>query len=680
MRANGRRGFVDRAQLLAIGVMVGGLVGSSLLTLQLAAKAGREKLVFSTKAESGMTREEALGIAAGAFRGLFVNMLWLRAQRLKEDGKYWEATDLARTITRLQPRFPRAWAFHGWNLAYNISVATQTLQERWQWVNSGIRLMRNEAIPRNPNDMLLHRELAWILFHKVQGRMDDANNFYKVQFAREWTIVVGPPPERTKENRDRAVYIEEVARRMDVIAQAKDTPESLREAFPLAGEMFDKLVTMGYDLRTGEGRMKLLEQREMIRILQRRARVLNTQDIPIPEALDIRMAEFFGDLNLVEKGLAPLLGHIRKRTLIDQYNMEPDRMARYTRKYGPLDWRHPAAHSLYWAARGVEQGLNRVQNINRTDYDFINTDRLVIHSIQELYRTGAVQYDFMLPERFFVQMPNPDFIQSYDDNIQELLDRENEQMRLTKGVDMESRVYRFYSAGYENFLSDAIVLLYRRNQIAEATRYKDKLASWEGRNKNDFRMEAIRTMSLEEYVQEQIIDRSNTPYLAMQEVYGSLQGAFYYGLLAGDDELFRSQYEYAVKFHRVFFEQQFRITNVDPNAPRMAAMDPNFNVIAAQVLFATIQLLGPIDGSVIYNRAPAELQRWTYYFIEADLSAGAERQAASPSGAAPTGPQANAPAPTSPLFPKPEGYDAFRSTIEGEMRRQRTEQGQQQIK
>jgi hypothetical protein len=67
-----------------------------------------------------------LGIAMGAFRGIFVNWLWMRANDLKEQGKYYEAVDLAKTITRLQPRFPRVWAFHAWNLAYNISVATNT--------------------------------------------------------------------------------------------------------------------------------------------------------------------------------------------------------------------------------------------------------------------------------------------------------------------------------------------------------------------------------------------------------------------------------------------------------------------------------------------------------------------------------------------------------------------------
>ena len=61
------------------------------------------------------------------------------------------------------------------------------------------------------------------------------------------------------------------------------------------------------------------------------------------------------DAELWKKAWDPLLGYLRKRTIVDTYHMEPDRMLRYTRKYGPMDWRHPASHAVYWAARGVER-------------------------------------------------------------------------------------------------------------------------------------------------------------------------------------------------------------------------------------------------------------------------------------------------------------------------------------
>src|SRR5262249_44510148 len=153
----------------------------AVLATGLTASAGRSRLLYTQRAEDSQTWEEGVGVAMGAFRGLFVNMLWIRANNLKEAGRYYEAMDPASTITKLQPRFPQVWAFHAWNMAYNISVTTQTPQERWQWVQSGIRLLRDQGIPANPNDLTLHRELAWIYLHKIQGFMDDANPYYKRQ-------------------------------------------------------------------------------------------------------------------------------------------------------------------------------------------------------------------------------------------------------------------------------------------------------------------------------------------------------------------------------------------------------------------------------------------------------------------------------------------------------------------
>ena len=71
-------------------------------------------------------------------------------------------------------------------MSYNISVSTQTLSERWTWVRAGIELLRDEGIPANPNEMILHKELAWIYLHKVSGWTDDANQYYKAEHAGEW--------------------------------------------------------------------------------------------------------------------------------------------------------------------------------------------------------------------------------------------------------------------------------------------------------------------------------------------------------------------------------------------------------------------------------------------------------------------------------------------------------------
>ena len=86
-------------------------------------------------------------IATGAFRGLVVDILWMRADKLKEEGQFFDARQLAEWITILQPRFASVWEFHAWNMAYNISVAIPETQpdQRWQWVRNGYELIRDQA-------------------------------------------------------------------------------------------------------------------------------------------------------------------------------------------------------------------------------------------------------------------------------------------------------------------------------------------------------------------------------------------------------------------------------------------------------------------------------------------------------------------------------------------------------
>ncbi len=98
----------------------------------------------------------ALGTAIGALRGIIVDYLWLKVNMMKEEGQFYEVMSDAELITKLQPRFAQVWGFHGHNMAYNISVLTNTPEERWDWVKAGVDLVRNQGLRYNPNDVVLH--------------------------------------------------------------------------------------------------------------------------------------------------------------------------------------------------------------------------------------------------------------------------------------------------------------------------------------------------------------------------------------------------------------------------------------------------------------------------------------------------------------------------------------------
>src|SRR5688572_8391741 len=203
--------------------LVGGIVMALALTIsgsmlpRILNQADESVLRYTNVSVEGAPPIVVVGTAIGALRGLVVDYLWLKANAMKEKGLFYEAMADADLITKLQPRFAQVWSFHGHNMTYNISVATHTQQERWEWVNAGIRLVRNEGLRYNPNDMLLHRELAFWLGHKIEGVSDDAHLYYKREFCREWHMLLGQPPEDTAEH---LAWIKEIA----------DAPETLMAA------------------------------------------------------------------------------------------------------------------------------------------------------------------------------------------------------------------------------------------------------------------------------------------------------------------------------------------------------------------------------------------------------------------------------------------------------------------
>ncbi len=633
-----------RVQITASVVAAAFLAASVALTTQISASVGRNRLVYTDSAEDG-DRYQALGVAMGAFRGLFVNWLWIRANDLKEKGKYFEAIDLSKTITRLQPRFPKVWQFHAWNLAYNISVATQTPEERWNWVQSGIRLLRNEGIPNNPNSLDLHRELAWIHLHKVQGFMDDAHKYYKSQIAYEWSVVMGRPPQANFDdladrNKLREVYAE---RWLKPIAEAPDTLQELYAAEPQAKELVERLAQIGLSPNK-----EFLERFELISAVS-----IASEDTQMATNVGRDpLAQLVAEDRYLSAGRA-LVRHVRKRVLIDEYHMEPDRMIRYTLKYGPLDWRHPAAHALYWSARGVEECILRVTDENRRDHDILNADRLTIQSVQELFRSGLVVYDIVNPE-FYLTLQHTGYLDVYRDVLKELTARSK--------FDQKDRVYRFYWAGYENFMRDAIRYLYTRGDVETAKQYHQALYLDPDLNTNNPWLYEELAKPTDIFVQQEIVkdDRFTNPTVAMQEIAGSLMNAYIGGLGRGDEGLFRREFEYAQLFHARYQDSQAFRTWVSAQAENSGDVGrmglPRFEIFAGQILAQCVNMSGIPLGPTIYRRAPAELQGRAYAVLERTaLKAGLDERAKAARA------EGSAEAPDfDRWFPPPAGIDQFR--------------------
>lgn len=131
-------------------------------------------------------------IALGGFRGILADVLWMRAGSLQDEGRYFELVQLADWIVKLQPRSPSIWAYHAWNMAYNLSAMMPTPEEKWRWVHHGLRLLRDEGLRFNPGSARLYQELAWLFLHKLGTDYDTAAAFYRQQWAAEIDAALAP--------------------------------------------------------------------------------------------------------------------------------------------------------------------------------------------------------------------------------------------------------------------------------------------------------------------------------------------------------------------------------------------------------------------------------------------------------------------------------------------------------
>jgi hypothetical protein len=139
-------------------------------------------------------------VALGGFRGILADLLWLRVVALQDAGRYFEITQLADWITKLEPTFTEVWSFHAWNMAYNIGFLFDDPADRWRWVENGIRMLRDGGLRYNPENPRLYWELGWMYLNKVGSQIDNAAGYYQRRLYQAMEPVVpggflkdGPP-------------------------------------------------------------------------------------------------------------------------------------------------------------------------------------------------------------------------------------------------------------------------------------------------------------------------------------------------------------------------------------------------------------------------------------------------------------------------------------------------------
>lgn len=282
-------------------------------------------------------------VVLGGFRGLLADMLWLRTSSLQEEGRYFELVQLADWITKLEPRFTEVWAYHAWNMGYNVSVMMPDPADRWRWVNNGIQLLRDEALLYNPGDPALYFELASFFQFKLGESTDMMHLYYKKEWAREMTrLLGGGQPD-----------------------YAKLTAESIE-------------------------------------------------------------------------------------TMRGKWKLQPESMEEIDKLYGPLDWRLPHTHAVYWGYLGMQAAK---------DQKTMKCDRVVFQSLAALFRKGRLTYD---PDRdIYTTQPEPAIvpgaIKAYEDAMAKFHSNET------------------VCVSYSNFLKEAVITLYDMGKPDESRKAFDRM-------------------------------------------------------------------------------------------------------------------------------------------------------------------------------------------------------------
>ena len=307
--------------------------------------------------------------ALGPFRSLVADALWWRAIQQQDRGEYFDAMQLTDWITKLQPTYSSVWAYHAWNMSYNIAYDFVEPEDRWQWIIRAIELLRDKGLKYNPDDIVIRQELARIYFDRIGGKIDPNAEFFKNQWAFLMMGYFDSGDRKEIERLHRAAKtIEELTTRPSVLEYSQAAAEQRGidvfdfEAYP-----------------PQKGWLKL--------------------DLP---------------QNLKGQAGSEIYNYYRRQRIERKLKLDIDRLLFIDTEYGPLDWRLHQAHTIYWAAEKnfenfTTSGINFARIVRQSMIDsfyegrlFYNQKRNVITRTNNLQIMGRIHdyFEFFMEHQF----------------------------------------------------------------------------------------------------------------------------------------------------------------------------------------------------------------------------------------------------------------------------------------
>ncbi|HEY3242116.1 MAG TPA: hypothetical protein VGM03_02095 [Phycisphaerae bacterium] len=580
-RERARRG--ERlAQWVALLLAFVCIAGAVLLLPVINAQRQQRKFVIDPATIKGLPPEIVLLRRTGALRGLMVVMLAQRSDKAKQEGKVYDATQLASWICKLLPNFPGVWGYHAWDQAYNISVQRYTPEERWKWVYNGIKLLRDQGIQYNPKSIKLYKELGWLFYHKIGDTLDDHHVAYKKELATMMEKILGPPPPVTTS--------EQVLEHFRPIAEAPSDVDELIRFDPEVRSFVDRLAEL--DLKPDD---KLLEfvARHLRGKLQLTSLLKNPPENEAERLRQRRVALLSDDKYAPARDR--LLACVRGAVLRDTHKMDPKLMYRLMQEFGPLDWRTPWAVGLYWSWYGDIVTRGEI-NLSDEANDSMNTVRNIFFCLDQIVRLGRITFEPNWDH------PNQSILHFYPDLrfVDRLQRAYLEYGKAQFGDDprfIEGTAGPNYSAGHYNILSTAIQALYMSGEPQNMDKAEKYYAYLRNYNRApDGQPQPRYLVPLSEFVEHDMRDNLET-FKGARELIGAVIGRALYELSLGELKNSQNSVWQAKRWWDVYMEDK----RTDREGRRV--LDP-FQLMWADGAVALIHSdrLHPVQKAEIWSR------------------------------------------------------------------------------
>jgi hypothetical protein len=238
----------------------------------------------------------------------------------------------------------------------------------------------------------------------------------------------------------------------------------------------------------------------------------------------------------------------RVRRLREDYDMDPAYVEEIDQTFGPLDWRLPDAHAIYWSELGVRNGTE-------ADKDIIRRNAYAVMQ-QACLRGGALpSFVTNVTEENFILWPNLTLVSNVNAAYERTISEMPDQKALVQNAQ-------------KNFIKSAVPLLYEYDHTTEA-------AHWFNFLKNNFTNALIgdeTNMTVETYAFKQIqtdileLDPNKAGGFILGEIYQE-----YLCLIADDDDRALRIKQVADTVWQAY--QKKLPTNTPENAQRIALFD-----------------------------------------------------------------------------------------------------------